>query len=401
MRPEHVPVPRYRATSGLVVFSMGFRPFFLLAGLWGALGLALSIGLLLGHATLPTAFDPVTWHQHEMLFGYVAATLTGFLLTAIPNWTGSLPLQGTPLALLALLWIAGRVAVAMSGTIGAEAAAGIDVAFLAAVIALIAREIVAGRNWRNLPVVGAATLFLAGNILIHTEAYGLLPPTGLGQRLSIATIIALIVLVGGRITPSFTRNWLAKRGEEKLPASFDAVDKAAMAATILALAVWVAKPDGPVTGVFAAFAAAALAVRLGRWRGPATGAEPLVWVLHLGYAWVPAGLSLLSLSIWWPGLPQSAALHALTAGAMGTMTLAVMSRATMGHTGRALHAGPAMTAAYVLVSVSALVRIVSALWAEAMLPLLWVAAAAWIVAFLLYLAVCGPMLLTRRAAGED
>jgi uncharacterized protein involved in response to NO len=330
-----------------------------------------------------------------MLFGFVAATLTGFLLTAIPNWTGHLPLQGMPLLGLVVLWIAGRGAVATSAVIGAEVTAAIDIAFLATVATLAAREIVAGRNWRNLPIVVAVVLFLAGNMLIHAEALSVIPASGIGQRLSIAVIVVLIALVGGRIVPSFTRNWLVKRGQDRLPASFDAVDRAALAITILALVTWIAVPDGDVTGGLIALAALANAVRLARWRGQSTGDEALVWVLHLGYAWIPAGLALLALGEWWAALPPSAALHALTAGAMGTMMLAVMSRATMGHTGRTLHAGPALTVAYLLVSLAAATRIVSALWLEAAPPLLWIAATGWVVAFLLYLAVCGPMLIMR------
>ena len=401
MKPEHVPIPRHRSATGPAILSMGFRPFFLLAGLWAAAGLALSIVAMLGPVTLPTAFDPVTWHLHEMLFGYVAATLTGFLLTAIPNWTGNLPLQGPPLAGLALLWIAGRAAIATSAVIGAEAAAVVDTAFLAAVVALTGREVIAGRNWRNLPVIVAVCLFLAGNMLVHAEAYGAIDAGGAGGRLSIAVIVALIALVGGRITPSFTRNWLVKRGENDLPASFGGLDKVALATTVAALALWIVLPDSNVTAASIALAACATAVRLARWRGHATGAEALVWVLHLGYAWVPVGLGLLALSHWWEALPQSAALHALTVGAVGTMTLAVMSRATMGHTGRDLHAGPALTIAYPLVSVAALARIASALWADAMLPLLWLAAAAWIAAFAIYLVVCGPMLLFRKPASDE
>lgn len=374
---------------------MGFRPFFLLAGIWAALALAVFIANLQGVIDLPTHLDSVTWHWHEMLFGFVAATFTGFLLTAIPNWTGHLPLQGTSLFFLALVWIAGRMAVAFSQTIGALPAALIDMAFLAIVLVLTLREIIAGKNWRNLPIIAALALFLLANTAIHAEALDFITNDALGQRLSIAVMVMLITLIGGRIVPSFTRNWLKKQGHERLPAPFGIIDGGALATTLVALAWWSTEPEGYLTGVFAAIAAAANLLRLARWRGWATGAEALVWVLHLGYLWIPVGLALLALSQFWPSLPQSGALHALTAGAMGTMTLAVMSRATMGHTGRDLHAGPALTTAYGLVSLAAASRIASSIFDMAADSLLWVAAFSWITGFVIFLAVCGPMLLTR------
>jgi uncharacterized protein involved in response to NO len=222
--------------------------------------------------------------------------------------------------------------------------------------------------------------------------------TGADKRLPLAVIVALISLVGGRIVPSFTRNWLKKRGLTSLPASFGALDRITLAITILALGLWVAAPDGPVAAAFLVLAGLANLGRLGRWHGWRTGAEALVWVLHLGYLWIPAGLLLLGLSHWWPALPPGGALHALTAGAMGTMTLAVMSRATLGHTGRDLHAGTALTAAYMLVSLAAGARILAAMWDGAGQSLLWIAAAFWITAFGIFVTICGPMLVLRKPA---
>jgi len=395
-KSNHTPLPRYGAWAGPAVLGQGFRPFFLLSGLWAIVALALSVEMILGRIALPTAFDAITWHAHEMLFGYIAATVAGFLLTAIPNWTGRLPLQGLPLLGLVLLWLAGRVAVAFSATIGAGPAALIDLAFLAALLGVVLREIVAGRNWRNLPMAVALGLFLLGNALFHAAALGLDLNDGLARRGAIAVIIALITLVGGRIVPSFTRNWLVKRGATALPVAFGAVDKAALAATLAALAFWVGAPESALGGGLAAVAAAMLFWRLARWRGLATGAEPLVWVLHLGYLWVPLGLALLGLSQWLPAVSPTGALHALTAGAMGTMTLAVMSRATLGHSGRPLHAGPGLAAAYLLVTAAAVLRVAAALLATGTVPLLTAASLAWIAAFALFLAVCGPLLLGRR-----
>ena len=396
MKQNHTPIPRYRSFTGHAVFSQGFRPFFLLAGIWAIVALALSFGMFRGWIALPTAFGVVDWHYHEMLFGYIAAAIAGFLLTAIPNWTGGLPLQGAPLIGLVLLWIAGRVAVMASDWIGAGAAAVIDLGFLVVLGGVTVREIVSGRNWRNLPPVLAIALFLVCNALSHAAVLGLVDADGVARRGGIAVVVMLIALIGGRIIPSFTRNWLVKRKAEALPASFNSFDRVALGTTLLALGYWAVAPDDNVAATLAALAAVVNLVRHMRWRGFATLPEPLLWVLHLGYFWIPVGLSLLAASQWWPSISSNGALHALTTGAFGTMTLAVMSRATLGHTGRALTAGPGLTAAFVLVTCAALARVLASLFDAAYLPLLTIATASWIAASLCYLMVCGPMFFARK-----
>ena len=393
---DHKKTPPLRDYEGLAILSRGFRPFFLLAGVWAPLALGIFLAAYLGPFELPSAMGPFAWHAHEMLFGFVVAAIAGFLLTAIPNWTGRLPLQGLPLLALVGLWIAGRVAVAVSGLIGAWPAAVIDMAFLAALGAVIAREIAAGRNWRNLPVVTAVLLLLICNALSHAQAIGLLDQTGLAERCGIAVIAALITLIGGRIVPSFTHNWLTKGGTARLSARSGPFDYLTLAVTLLALARWAVAPEGVATGVLAGLAGAANLVRLAGWRGWLAVFEPLVWVLYLGYLWIAAGLGLLGLAAASDIVTPSGALHALTTGAMGTMTLAVMSRATLGHSGEELQAGVLLTLAYLLVNLAALSRISSAIWSDAALPLLLVAAAAWIGAFALYLASVGPLLLSAR-----
>jgi uncharacterized protein involved in response to NO len=378
------------------VFSQGFRPFFLLAGLWAMVALALSIGMFWGWIALPTAFGAVEWHYHEMLFGYVAAAIAGFLLTAIPNWTGRLPLRGAPLIGLVLLWIAGRVAVMASDWIGAGAAAVIDLGFLVVLGGVTVREIVSGRNWRNLPPVLAIALFLACNALSHAALLGLVDAGGAARRGGVAVVVMLIALIGGRIIPSFTRNWLVKRKAAALPASFNGFDRVALGTTLLALGYWTVAPDDDIAATLMALAAVVNLVRFLRWRGFATLPEPLLWVLHLGYLWIPVGLALLAAGHWWPSISSNGGLHALTTGAFATMTLAVMSRATLGHSGRALTAGPGLTAAFLLVTSAALARVLASLIDTAYLPLLMIATASWIAAFLCYLMVCGPIFFAAR-----
>jgi uncharacterized protein involved in response to NO len=396
-----MPIPRYRTHDGAALFSAGFRPFFLAAALWAAVAVPLWLMMFGGTRDVATALPPMTWHVHEMVYGYGAATLAGFLLTAIPNWTGRLPLQGGPLIGLVALWAAGRIVLLVPAA-GSAAASIVDLAFPLVFLAVVAREIVAGRNWRNLPMVAALTGLLAGNTLVHLEALGLAASGDLGNRLGIATLLMLISLVGGRIVPSFTRNWLVKALPGAIvPAPFDRFDRVVLALTALALVLWVAVPDASVSAAAALAAGLALAARLGRWRGAPTWREPLVLVLHVGYGWLALGFILLGLNAFFPVLPPTAALHALTAGAIGTMTLAVMTRASLGHTGHALAAGRGTVAIYTLVTLAALLRLVAPLAASHYLLLLALAGAAWSGAFGLFALLYAPALARPRAVGKE
>lgn len=390
-------VPRYRPQAGPAVLTAGFRPFFLLSAVWAAAAVPLWLLLYSGEAGLPTALPAGIWHAHEMVFGYAAATVAGFLLTAIPNWTGRMPLQGAPLAALVGLWVLGRAGVLLSARIGAGSAMALDLAFPALFLAAVAREIAAGRNWRNLPMVGALGLLLIGNLLVHLEAVGVAPTAQLGNRIGVATLLMLITFVGGRIIPSFTRNWLAReRPASAVPAPFGRYDRAALALTGLALAVWAAAPQTAAAPWVELAAGLALGLRLARWRGWAGWREPLVWILHLGYLWLALGLLLLGFDGLVPVLPATTALHALTVGAIGTMTLAVMTRATLGHTGRQLSAGLGTTAIYVMVTLAALLRLFAPLGGDAYLFLLSLAGAAWCGAFGLFAAIYGGPLLSQH-----
>ncbi|WP_375595590.1 NnrS family protein [Algihabitans albus] len=410
-----------RAWSGPAILSHGFRPFFLGAALWAALSMALWIPLLSGQLRLPTAFDPVTWHAHEALFGYLGAVVAGFLLTAVPNWTGRPPLVGRALLGLFALWLLGRVAVAVSGLLPAWAVALADLAFLTALAAVVLREILAGKNWRNLIVLLLLGALLAGNALFHWEAarQGGYAASGLGLRLGLAAAVLMIAVIGGRIVPAFTRSWLAQRGGTDssadrgatggLPAPFGPLDKIALLASLLALLSWVAAPAWPGSGLALLAAGLALALRLARWQGLRTGAEPLVWSLHLGYAFLPLGMLALGAAILWPGLLTTiAAQHLWMAGAIGTMTLAVMTRATLGHSGRALTADAATAALYLLVVAAALARLLGGLLLGGLLPgpaahwafpLYSLSAALWCAAFAGFVLRYGPLLLGPRESG--
>jgi len=380
----------------------GFRPFFLAAASWAIIALALWLAMFFGYVQLPTRFDPLAWHVHEMLFGFVMAAVAGFLLTAIPNWTGRLPVRGYPLAGLACLWLLGRLSCLISADLPAWLAVLADLAFPICLLAVAAREIVTGHNWRNLPMTAPLALFIVADLLMHLESLGATVPPGLGWRLALGAPILLISVIGGRIILSFTRNWLFKAKAPRLPSPHNRVDTAAVGVLAAALMLWAFLPDHRVTGAFLIAAAIVNAWRLSRWTGFATWGEPLLFILHLGYAWLALGVALLGLSIFDIGVPAASAIHALSAGAIAVMILAVMPRVTLGHTGRALTANRATVAIFVLINAAALARVCASWHPEFMALLLLAAGICWIAAFGLFEIVYGPMLLTRqpdRASG--
>jgi uncharacterized protein involved in response to NO len=387
-----------RSYSGPALLSYGFRIFFLAGAVWAAFAMVLWLMLLTGTAALPSALSPLQWHVHELLFGFLPAVVAGFLLTAVPNWTGRLPVCGAPLLNLFLLWGAGRLAIFFSAAIGIWPAAAIDLAFLACLIAVMAREIVAGRNYKNLRVLVLVGVLLAGDAVFLGEviAGG---AGNYGTRLGIAAAVLLISLIGGRIIPSFTRNWLVRCAPGRLPVPFNRFDVGVILASAAALALWVGAPDATVTGVALLAAGIAHIVRLTRWAGDRAFAEPLLAVLHVGYAFVPIGFVLMALSILSPDMiAPSGALHAWTAGAIGTMTLAVMTRASLGHTGQALTAAWPTTVIYGLVVTAAAARLAAAS-GLAYMQMLDLSAAAWVLAFGGFAVVYGPMLANPRRSG--
>ena len=348
-----------RAWRGPALFTYGFRPFFLGATVWAALAMALWIVALSGGIVVPSAFDPVSWHAHEFLYGYLSAVIAGFLTTAVPNWTGRMPIVGRPLAALFVLWVAGRAAVAFSGYLSPTVVVVIDLAFPVIFGLAIAREIVAGKNWRNTIVLAMLTVFTLGNALFHYDAaHGIYAAQGPGLRLGLAAALMMIALIGGRVVPSFTRNWLVKQGDTHMPVPpMRRLDKVAMLVLLIALALWVVAPIGVPTAAALALAGVLHFVRLARWRGMRTLAEPLVGVLHAAYACLPLGALSVAVEAAWPGTFGPAAQHLWMAGAIGLMTLAVMTRATLGHTGQALHAGPGTVLIYLFLIAAVVVRL--------------------------------------------
>lgn len=383
------------------MFSYGFRPFFLFGALWAALAMLIWILMLTQSLALPTRLDPMSWHAHEFLFGYLGAIIAGFLLTAVPNWTGRLPVVGWGLVGLFGLWVAGRVAVATSALWPLGVAEAIDLSFPVVFTAVILREIVVGKNWRNLMVVGLLAVFALANLLFHIEAArGDIAAQGYGLRIGVGATILLIAVIGGRVVPSFTRNWLAQKKAERLPVPpMQAFDKAVLLTTLVALLGWVAAPFHAATGVALVIIGLLHTARLIRWQGAQTTAEPLLWVLHVAYAFVPLGALLAGLSILWPALfSLVAAQHLWMAGAFGLMTLAMMTRATLGHTGQSLKAGPGTLAIYLALIGSVLARLGAGIWLEYAMTLYTLAAMLWIGTFLGFAVIYGPCLMRPKPA---
>ena len=387
---------RRRMAASPPILRGGFRPFFFGGASWAVIALALWLLSLSGAVTLPTAFDPLAWHRHEMLFGFVGAIMSGFLLTAIPNWTGRLPIAGWPLLSLFGLWFAARLAVLCSALIGRVPAAVLDAGFFIVLAALGAREVVAAKN-RNVPVVGMILLFGVADALDHAALGGLIGTADIGWRTGIALVVVLISLIGGRVTPSFTRNWMARQGmTEHLPTQPGRFDVLVIAGTAIALVFWLATPDEPLAGFMLILAALLQFLRLSRWGGWRTTRDPLVLILHVGYAWVPVGLLLLGWSIAGSAIPRSAAVHALTAGAMTTMILAVMTRASLGHTARELRANAATQAIYLLVTIGAILRVAASLGAGPYMVMIDTAGLLWGGSLLLFLIAYAPVLWRPR-----
>jgi len=379
-----------------VLFSYGFRPFFLGGALWAIAAMGLWIAAITGHITIAETYGAPNWHAHEMLFGFASAVLAGFLLTAVPNWTGRLPVSGWPLAGLFALWCAGRIALLASDTIGVAVAATIDALFLPVLLAICTREVVAGRKWKDLKVMaGLAALSLA-NALYHVAAiHGGHDP--MATRLAVAAYVVLVMIVGGRIIPSFTRNRLNKFGRTDFPVPYNTYDMVVILAGTGAFGLWAVLPEHPATAAAGAVAAALHCIRLHRWRGWTVARDRILVILHIAYIFIPLGLLAISLSA--SGyLAERSVLHLLSVGAIACMMLAVMTRASLGHTGRALVASKLTVASYAALILCALVRPLADILPD-LSPALYAASGLlWMVAFSLYCLEYAPILARKRRA---
>jgi uncharacterized protein involved in response to NO len=387
-----------RTAPGPVLFAFGFRPFFLLAGI--AAALLLPLWLLVQRGSLETAspLGPILWHGHEMLFGFAAAVIAGFVLTAVPNWTGHPTPRGPALALLCALWILGRILLFFGEPVPAWLGIAIDVAFLPALAAAIAPALIRARNRRNIAFPVLLLLLGLLNLAIHLATAGAIdfdPSRAL--RATVGIVVLMMVVIGGRVIPAFTRNALPQAGVRAIPGA----DPAAIAATALFAIAALLLDEGWLLAAFAAAAALANFVRMTGWAGVAARGAPILWILHLGYLWIVAGFALAAAAALAPGPMTGAALHAFTAGAIGSLTLGMMTRVSLGHTGRELVVKPSIVVAYLAVELGALLRVLTAFMDPADYEI-WLAASGllWSAAFLLFLVVYAPILVAPRPDGR-
>ena len=350
-----------------------------------------------GEPALPFGpFDPSAHRTFEIGLREWVRDQTGFELGYVEQlYTFGDRGREAPLAALALWWLLARALPFAAPELPLALLALVDGGFYLALAALILREIVLAKN-RNLPVVLAIALFGLADLLDYAGSAGLIG-YDIGHRAGIALAVTLVSLIGGRIVPSFTRNWMQREGlTGSLPSQPTRFDIAVVLATALALGAWMLAGTVPPVGVALVFAGSIQLVRLARWRGWRTLASPIVLVLHLGYVWIPLGLLLLGIAALGAPIPASAGVHALGVGALAGMILAVMTRATLGHTGRALHAGPATRASYLALHLAVLARVAASLVPAYYQSLLHLAGALWIAAFALFVLAYAPVMLRPR-----
>lgn len=381
------------------LFAAGFRPFFASCALYAIVLMTAWIGVFTFGWGMAGS-QPANWHAHEMVHGVVAAAIAGFLLTAVPKWTGTRTVQGGTLMLLWLLWLAGRVGFWITDT-GADnpsglIAEGIDLLFLPALALAVAWPILKTGNRRNLVIVVVLAVLFASNLM-----QGFMPLAQKANILALDLVLLLMAVIGGRIGPAFTRNWLLRRGLDAEAVQVHPwLDVLALGlVVVLALSTLFGAP-GPVVGTIALAAALAHLARLVEWQGWRAWRDPLVWVLHLGYAWIVIALLLRGIAGHTLALPWNAWIHALGAGAMGTLILGVMSRATLGHTGHELRLPAGGWLMFVLMTVAAVARTGNAIgWFDHNISLT-LAGMAWISAFAIFALLFFPRLMRPRIDGQ-
>lgn len=336
----------------------GFRPFFLAAGAFAALLLPLWLLVLSGRVRADAYFDPVTWHAHEMVFGFTVAVIAGFLLTAVGNWTGQETAVGAPLTSLLVLFVAGRVALAAAAVLPRGLVAAVDLAFLPALGVAVGRPILRTRNRRNYPILAMLTALFAADLAMHLDALGVLGPVRRRAAIVAVDVVTLLVLfLAARIFPMFTRNATRVESIRNQP-KLDWATTLAMAALVLVDA-FVPDHGAParVGAVLAGVVALLAVLRAATWGARHSLGTPLLWILHVGHTFVPLGLALRAASAFLPRVPPSAALHALTAGAIGCTTLGMMARVSLGHTGRALVPARAVAVSFGVITAAAVLRV--------------------------------------------
>ena len=384
------------------LLSIGFRPFFLAAGIYAVLAMLAWVGWLALHSVNALVLTPTIavpahlWHGHEILFGYAAAVISGFMLTAVPGWTGARRVAGLALVVLVTVWFAGRVAVWFSAFLPAGAIAVLDMAFLPMIAGTVALALIKRPAPQNVIFLALLAVLIVANGAVHVEWLGWTEDTASwGLAVGVIDTTLMIVILGGRIIPSFTRNALMRQGKEQpMPQTFGLLDKASIASAAAVLVCYLSSAPAAVTGSVAAIAAAANLARLSFWCWRSTLGEPILWSLHLAYLWIPAGYGAIAASFLGGWLSHSAALHFLAIGAIGGMTLAMMTRAPLGHTGRPLVVVLPIAVSYLLIALAALLRgLVLDTFPASYFTIVFVAGGLWVAGFAIYVFVYAPILI--------
>ncbi len=383
------------ALPGWPVLRLGFRPFYLLTALLACVSVPVWVGAFLGYWDLKLEIPAMLWHAHEMLFGFAAGVIVGFLLTAVKAWTGQPTPRGALLGTLAFIWLAARVAAFVAPY---PVYAALDVALLPAVAVILLRVLILAGNKRNIPLIGLLLLMTAANVVFHLSAMGAITVPAVDALYAELSLILMVVAVmTGRVVPRFTKN-VTPGLVINMPRKFEL---AVLAVTALALALWVVVPAGAATAAVSAAAAVLHAVRLGMWHPQVTFKRPILWVLHASYAWMPIGFALLAAAqLGW--VAYSLAVHAFAVGVVGGLIIGMVTRTARGHTGRPLQASRGEVAAYALVLLAAVLRVlvpaVAPQWYRFALD---GAGCLWALAFLIYLVIYTPWLTRTRLDGKD
>ena len=388
--------------GGPVFFASGFRPFFLFAGIQATASLLAWLGIYFGIVTIASNLSPVLWHGHEMVIGFGTAAVGGFLLTAVPNWTGAASLSGGRVALLAAVWLAGRLGFWLVAALPGWVVTLLDLSFLPLLAVMLAGPLIGAGKLRNIVFLPILAAFFVAALLIDLEVMGVAATGMAGLHLGIYILLLMIAIVGGRIIPAFTATSLRMRRIDAEARSRGWLEIAAPVAIVLTGAADLAVPGTALFGGIAVAAAVLHAVRLAGWQTRYTLGQPILWILHAGYAWLIIGLALRGLSAFTPAIPPSAALHAFTVGTVGSMVIGVMTRAALGHSGRPLQLAPVIVGAYVLVQLAAVIRVFLPIVAPATIADLTPALSGlvWSLAFAVFVVVYWPVVTRPRADGR-
>lgn len=373
------------------VLGRGFRPFFLLGALYAVLIVPIWVLQFRGHLSSYSPFaDPVLWHGHEMIFGFTAAIIAGFLLTAVANWTGGAPVRQIYLALLCCIWLAGRAA--MNSTFSYVAAATIDLMFIPALAVSLAIPLLKTRNAQNFIFLGLLA------VLFFCDVWLFVFQDRTALYFSLLVVAAMISLISGRIIPSFTAAALRMHGEKASIMDQPKLDVAALFSLVFLGTAWIFLGTTAPISALLAFAAATIHLwRMRVWHTGRALKNPLVWILHAGYLWLAVSLALFGVSVISSFIPLSVAIHALTAGAIGSMTIGMMMRVALGHTGRELKLGAGSVLAFLLIQTAAITRVILPVW-DSSHYLLWleISSGLWAAAYILYLLLYAPILWGRE-----